>query len=224
MVGFLPSVNGPMDTIPRQLHRRTTLNGSNCTRVENRLGCTDDVPVLSRDPLANPEPLIRRVYGYVAYRIGDGADAEDVTSETFAQAVRYRASYDEKRGEPVAWLLGIARRSVAQHLAARVDPVTDVPEQAADADLADATARKLDLAHAVALLDDRDRELVSLRYGADLTARQIGELLQLRTNAVEVALHRALGRLRAHLEGQPVESPAASAPLASDKIAASQKA
>ncbi|MGD0714498.1 MAG: hypothetical protein ABSB24_09975 [Gaiellaceae bacterium] len=33
----------------------------------------------SRDPLAHPEPLIRRVYAYVAYRIGDGADGEDVT-------------------------------------------------------------------------------------------------------------------------------------------------
>ena len=32
-----------------------------------------------RDPLADPEPLIRRVYAYVAYRLGEGAEAEDVT-------------------------------------------------------------------------------------------------------------------------------------------------
>ena len=63
-----------------------------------------------RDPLANPRPLIRRVYSYVAYRIGDGPDAEDVTSEVFERALRYRASYDESRGQPVPWLLGIARR------------------------------------------------------------------------------------------------------------------
>ena len=49
---------------------------------------------------------------------------------------------------------------------------------------------------ALARIDERDRELVALRYGADLTARQIGEVLELSTNAVEVALHRALGRLR----------------------------
>jgi RNA polymerase sigma factor (sigma-70 family) len=42
----------------------------------------------------------------------------------------------------------------------------------------------------------RDRELVALRYGADLTAAQIAELLGLTTNAVEVGLHRALARLR----------------------------
>ena len=28
------------------------------------------------------EPLIRRVYAYVAYRVGDGADAEDITQKT----------------------------------------------------------------------------------------------------------------------------------------------
>ena len=46
------------------------------------------------------------------------------------------------------------------------------------------------------MLEDRDRELIALRYGADLSARQIAELLEARTNTIEVALHRALGRLR----------------------------
>ena len=63
----------------------------------------------SRDPLANPEALIRRVYAYVAYRLGDGPDAEDVTSEVFERALRYRESYDRSKGEPIAWLLGIAQ-------------------------------------------------------------------------------------------------------------------
>jgi hypothetical protein len=31
--------------------------------------------MLARDPLPNPEPLIRRVYAYCAYRLGDGAEA-----------------------------------------------------------------------------------------------------------------------------------------------------
>ena len=53
------------------------------------------------DPLANPEPLIRRVYSYVAYRVGDGPDAEDITSETFERAVRYKKTFDQRKGEPV---------------------------------------------------------------------------------------------------------------------------
>jgi RNA polymerase sigma factor (sigma-70 family) len=152
------------------------------------------------DPLRNPEPLIRRVYAYVAYRIGDGADAEDVTSDTFERALRYRKSYDPSRGEPISWLLGIARRCIDDSYKQRIELVDQRPEPQAPGDLEEETAGRLRLAAAMAVLGEREQELVALRYGADLTARQIGELLGLQTNAVEVALHRALGRLRDALQ------------------------
>jgi RNA polymerase sigma-70 factor (ECF subfamily) len=167
-----------------------------------------------RDPLANPAPLIRRVYAYVAYRIGDGADAEDVTSETFERALRYRGSFDAKRGDPAAWLIGIARRCIADHALEREVPSDDLPEPET-AGHADAAHARLDLAEAVAELDERDRELIALRYGADLTARQIADLLDLKTNAVEVALHRALGRLRQRLQEPQADGGAAGEPATS---------
>ncbi|HEU5065702.1 MAG TPA: sigma-70 family RNA polymerase sigma factor [Gaiellaceae bacterium] len=153
------------------------------------------------DPLANPEPLIKRVYAYVAYRVGDGPDAEDLTSETFERALRYRKSYDSSKGEPIAWLIGIARRCVEgrppplEHAAEQVD----APDHR---DLEDDALRRITLSGAVGRLEERDRELIALRYGADLTARQIAELQGAKTNAIEVALHRALGRLRTQLEGE----------------------
>lgn len=154
-----------------------------------------------RDPLANAEPLIRRVYAYVAYRIGDGPEAEDVTSEVFARALRYRDSYDPaKSDDPAAWLIGIARRSIAETFATRPPATEELSEVADDGDLEDRTVARLRVRGAVSMLDERDRELVALRYGADLTSRRIGELLGLSTNTVEVALHRALGRLRSVLE------------------------
>jgi RNA polymerase sigma-70 factor (ECF subfamily) len=155
--------------------------------------------MLRRDPLANPEPLIRRVYSYVAYRVGDGPDAEDLTSETFERALRYRKSYDPKKGEPVAWLLGIAKRCVDGR-GPRIELASESPEEATAMDLEEETVRRLTVARVVETLDERDRELIALRYGADLTARQIAELLGARTNAIEVALHRAMGRLRATFE------------------------
>jgi RNA polymerase sigma-70 factor, ECF subfamily len=149
-----------------------------------------------RDPLIDPKPLIQRVYSYVAYRIGDGPEAEDVTSEVFERALRGRAGYDASRGAPIAWLLGIARRCIADAVAARLQTTPDPPEAADPADLAERASARLSLVAAIAQLDEREQDLLALRYGADLTARRIGEMLGLRTNAVEVALHRALGRLR----------------------------
>lgn len=151
--------------------------------------------MLRRDPLANLEPLIRRVYAYIAYRVGDGPDAEDLTSETFERALRYRKSYDPRKGEPVAWLLGIAKRCVDGR-GPQLEYASDAVEEGSADDVEEDTVRRLTVARAVSTLEERDRELIALRYGADLTARQIAELLGARTNAIEVALHRALGRLR----------------------------
>lgn len=162
--------------------------------------------MLRRDPLANPEPLIKRVYAYVAYRVGDGPDAEDLTSETFERALRYRKSYDPRKGEPVAWLLGIAKRCVDGR-GPRLEFASESADEPSATDVEEETLRRLTVARAVSGLDERDRELIALRYGADLTARQIAELLGARTNAIEVALHRALGRLRTTFEPEDSEEP-----------------
>jgi RNA polymerase sigma-70 factor, ECF subfamily len=161
--------------------------------------------IFSRDPLANPEPLIRRVYAYAAYRVGDGPDAEDVTSETFERAVRYRKTYDRSKGAPVEWLIGIARRVIAGRSGPPEILMADVPEVSDSDRVEDRVVASLALRGAVATLEDRDRELIALRYGADLTVREIAELLGLRTNTVDVALHRARSRLAANLEAASKE-------------------
>jgi RNA polymerase sigma-70 factor, ECF subfamily len=165
-----------------------------------------------RDPLADPGPLVERVHAYVAYRIGAGAEAEDVTGETFARAVRYRDSYDPSKGAPVDWLIGIARRCIHDALTDQW-AVADPPDAAAPGDLEEDTVDRVALWQAVARLPERDRELIALRYGADLSAAQIASHLELSTNAVEVALHRALGRLRPYVE-RPAHTPAPPPPAA----------
>ena len=155
---------------------------------------------MAHDPLADPEPLIRRVYAYVAYRVGDGADAEDITSTAIERALRYRDRFDPGRGDAAAWVVGIARRCIAEHFGAGPIPIESVPDSTAPGELATDAATRLDLRHAISLLNPRDSELIALRYGADLTARQIGEVLGVKTNAVEVALHRALQALRDTLD------------------------
>jgi RNA polymerase sigma-70 factor, ECF subfamily len=154
-----------------------------------------------RDPLAETAPLIRRVYAYVAYRIGDGAEAEDITSEIFERALKYRKSYDASRGEPISWLLGIARRSL-QDRAQRGQPDSplDEWEGVSPQDVEAETVQHLTLTAAIEALDERARDLVALRYGADLSARQIAGILGMKTNTVEVALHRVLAQMRVDLD------------------------
>ncbi len=159
--------------------------------------------------------MIRRVYAYVAYRVGDGPDAEDVTAEAFERAVRYRDSYDLEKGDPAAWVIGIARRVLVARAGAPTAAALAEVEVGSTEELEPRIVTRLTIADAVAKLRPRDRELVALRYGGDLSAREIGHVLELKTNAVEVALHRARGRLRAELEsGSTMRSRTIAQPLA----------
>lgn len=158
------------------------------------------------DPLANPEPLIRRVYSYTAYRLGDGPDAEDATGETFARAVRYQKSFDARSGSAQAWLLGIARRVVDDHLSQTQHSAPGFEDGVASLrveDVADAAVERLFLRAALARLSPADRELLAMRYGADLAVKDIAAIMGVRTNSVDVALHRALARLRESVEMDP---------------------
>lgn len=153
-----------------------------------------------RDPLADPLPLLARVHAYVAYRIGAGADAEDVTSETFARAVRYRESYDPAKGDPLSWLIGIAGRCVDDAVAKRRPQLEEAQPAHPEDELEHRTIEVLTLKNALRRLPARDRELIALRYGADLATREIAVQLGLEASAARVALHRALSRLRELLE------------------------
>jgi RNA polymerase sigma-70 factor, ECF subfamily len=151
------------------------------------------------DPFANPEPLLRRVYAYVSYRVDNRSDAEDITSETFERALRYRDSFDDRKGDPVAWLLGIARNCIYD-AKMRPWPLRAEPDDLADDGLEPEVVAKLVIAEALASLSDGDRELLALRYGAGLRPREIAHLLERRTNTVEVALSRAKARFAAALD------------------------
>ena len=135
------------------------------------------------------------VFRYLLQLTNERGLAEEVLQDTLVGVWKGAGSF-EGRSSVQTWLIGIARGRIAD---LRTAPGAGDPEEsdvAAPGDLATDVVERQVLAGAVRRLDERDRELIALRYGADLTARQIAQHLDMQTNAVEVALHRALGRLR----------------------------
>lgn len=172
------------------------------SRFEPRLPL---VKLRNVDPLAEPERLIQRVYGYISYVVGDAADATHITRLAIERAFRYRSTYNPKHGSPTSWVFGVARYCLAgnfrEPFATTGDELAAVVQDDAVFDESDVPAVRA----AVARLGPRDRELIALRYGADLTNREIGEQLGLRSAVVDAALRRAQGRVRAIL-AEPFEA------------------
>jgi RNA polymerase sigma-70 factor (ECF subfamily) len=153
------------------------------------------------------------VYGFLAYRMRNRADAEDLTQQTFERALRSWHRFDPERGSEATWLLAIARNLLIDHHRAdrssRQESLHDVGDERLGSALADPDLG-LDpaLAAALATLRPRDREIVALRFGGDLTGAEIAELTALSLPNVQQILSRSLRRLRQALEpdAEPVSA------------------
>lgn len=148
------------------------------------------------------EPL----FGFLVYRTGDRALAEDVLADTFERVLRARGRFDPRKGGEKTWLYSIAlnrlrdlqRRSAAEGRAVE-KASADAPAFDSAAALAGVEDRDL-LGRALAELSEEEREAVSLRFGADLTVPEIARLLGEKLSTVEGRVYRALRKLRGVLE------------------------
>ena len=155
------------------------------------------------------EDHVREVYGFFAYRLGGRQPAEDLTQVTFMKALRAWDRYDPLRSAPLTWLLAIARNVLIDHYRAdhsgREEPLAG--DAALDAAMGSAPGPDArlgvspELERALTVLSDRDREVIALRYGADLTGPEIAALLGLSLANVQQIVSRSLRKLRAELGG-----------------------
>src|SRR5712691_2083408 len=132
-----------------------------------------------------------RVYNYFRYRVGSGPVAEDLTSQTFEKAWVARHRYRRNLASFATWLMTIARNVATDHYRRRrtrpLDGYPHVPLEAAEHIAAGNTPDELmsrhedfaRLSRLLAALPERDRELVSLKYGAGLTNRAIARQVHL---------------------------------------------
>jgi RNA polymerase sigma-70 factor (ECF subfamily) len=143
-----------------------------------------------------------RVLNFFRYRVGPTADVEDLTARTFEKAWRARDSYRRDVAGFATWLLTIARHVAIDHLrahqhhepldvAAAVAAPGDTPEQRA---LQSSDAERL--AALLATLSPRERELVAMKYGGEMTNRAIARATGLTESNVGTILHRAVESLR----------------------------
>jgi RNA polymerase sigma-70 factor (ECF subfamily) len=143
-----------------------------------------------------------RVYNFFRYRFGHSMDAEDLTARTFEKAWQARHRYRRDVAGFATWLLAIARNVAADHVRARR---VSVPLEAAASVAAaihtpeEAVLQASDavhLAHLLAGLPERERELLALKYGAGMTNRAIACVTGLSESNVGTILHRAVETLR----------------------------
>lgn len=152
------------------------------------------------------------VYRYALTHVGNRAQAEDVTSETFYAMVDGIASTRaQDESSFTAWLLGIAHNKVARHyrtLRARPEVSLTLTEDAHPftvAEEADPQAvvaireRWSEIVEALQLLTDEQRTVVVYRCALGYATAEVAEMLGKPENAVRGLQFRALASLSRHL-------------------------
>ncbi len=148
------------------------------------------------------EDNVWHVYGFLAYRLRDREAAEDLTQVTFERALRAFSRFDPRRASERTWLLAIARNALIDHQRRgrrlSSEPLdADSPSSVPGPE--DAIA-SVDLRTVLMQLPDREREVLALRYGAEMTGPEIAGLLGLSTANVHQIISRTLRKLRRELD------------------------
>ncbi len=157
------------------------------------------------------ERALPRIFGYVFHRCGgDRTVAEELTQQTFTEAVRQSRAFDG-RADPLTWLTAIARHKLADHFR-RLDNDERrrlrlvVREIAADTD--DRAWRRTDereaIAHALRTLPALQRAVLVLHYADGLSVREISQELGKSESSIESLMTRARDAFRRSY-GEPTD-------------------
>ena len=148
-----------------------------------------------------------RVYAYIARRVRDRNDAEDLTSEVFHQALAGLPRF-EWRGVPfAAWLFKIASnaiidRSTRAAKEREVPAILDLPSEVSPQEIESEIEQRARLFQLVDRLPVDQRRVIGMRFAEEKSIREIAHGLGRSEGAVKQLQFRALQTLRAQLSDE----------------------
>ena len=145
-----------------------------------------------------------RVYAYIASRVQDRSERQDLTAHVFQQALANIGKF-KWRGAPfIAWLYRIAANAIADQARKQSREVAEndaAMNASVEVDL-EAVERRARLFSAVEALPEDQRKVILFRFAEEKSIREIATALDRSEGAVKQLQFRGLENLRARLREQ----------------------
>jgi len=181
----------------------------------SRLSVQNEEGLVRQAQKGNPEAFAQlfeahfdSLYRYIALKVGNRADAEDLTQQTFLKALESIGSY-RWRGLPFSsWLFRIAHNQTVDYYRKRSKeqniPLDETRALASDdpASLAEQRITLSQLAVACQQLTEAQREVIYLRFGNEMSVAETAKIMGKREGAVKVLQHDAVKKLRKIFEAR----------------------
>lgn len=209
----------PASDIIVQNRSRGAIGNAGVTSFEARmLTVQDELTLLARARQLDPEVLARihdmyytSIFRYVAFRVGDHATAEDLTSEVFTRLLTALRDKNAPQNTLRGWLYGVAARVVNDHHRKTYRaPQVELDEAlvSSDHDPEDIVDRKLtqeSIKRAMQDLTEEQRHVLSLRFGSDMPIQDVARALGKSEGAVKQLQARAVAALARKLSPKVVD-------------------
>jgi RNA polymerase sigma-70 factor, ECF subfamily len=156
------------------------------------------------------ENNFERVYAYIARRVGNREEAQDLTAEVFHQALANLARF-EWRGLPfAAWLIRIASNAITDSWKskAREHGNTCADELLSHDIGVDEVEHRAKLFCLVTTLPNDQRRVIEMRFAQERSIREIAKELGRTDGAIKQLQFRGLETLRAQLDSSSRKKPA----------------
>ena len=156
------------------------------------------------------EQLMPKIHAHAYYRLGNIADAEDVTQEAFLKLWKIASSWKQDKAQVSTWLYRVVsnlckdryRRATLEGMVSVQEPTNEF--QSPGSKIEDAIRQKA-LYTAMSILPESQRLAVQLRHIDELTNPQIAEIMELSVEAVESLTARGKRKLTKILQSHKSE-------------------
>jgi RNA polymerase sigma factor (sigma-70 family) len=150
------------------------------------------------------EQYLPKIFRYISFKVSDKFLAEDITSAVFEKALTKFKTYSSKKAAVSTWIFAIARNTLIDYFRSRskeqtvqLDESMDIPEEGKS--IEEKVIEKEEwqvLRKCISRLNPNEQEIISLKFGSEMTNRQIAGVLGISDSNVGVILYRAIRRLR----------------------------
>lgn len=154
------------------------------------------------------ETHYKRVYNYIHYRVSNFFDVDDLVSIVFEKVISKYGGYQQDKSPLEGWIIGIARNAIADYYRSvkkqnnvSLDSATDIVSSAYQPER-DALYREADveLVKALDILNEKERDLVAIKFTTDLKNVEIAKILGISESNVGTMIYRSMKKLHKELE------------------------
>ena len=144
------------------------------------------------------EENFARVYAFIARRVRNRQEAQDITSQVFARALANLGQF-EWQGKPfAAWLYRLAANAISDHYRSKSRELAWQQPEITQDEIEVAEQRAM-LSRCLDRLPDEQRRVVVLRFFEERSTRDVATMLGKSEGAIKQLQWRALQKLRAEL-------------------------